>query len=244
MTPDPTPDPTADRNRLKRMAAEAAVDLVEDGMVIGLGTGSTAAFALEALAARVARGLRVAGVPTSSATAALAKRLGVPLTDFATHRRLDLALDGADEVERGTLTLIKGLGGALLYEKIVAAASGRFVVIADGGKLVDRLGERAPVPVEIVPFGLEPTLDRLADAGVSPVLRRAGGDENGGAGIFRTDGGHHIADCHAGPIADPAALDRRLRGIVGVVETGLFIGMADRAVVGTRDGVQVLERRP
>ncbi|MBP2296439.1 ribose-5-phosphate isomerase RpiA [Azospirillum rugosum] len=229
-------DAKAEQDRLKRAAAEAAVTLVEDGMVVGLGTGSTAAFALEALAARIAKGLRVSGVPTSEATAALARRLGVPLTDFAAHRRLDLAIDGADEVERGTLNLIKGLGGALLYEKIVAAASRRFVVIADATKLVDRLGERAPLPVEIVPFGLEPTLDRLADAGLAPLLRRIAGSGE----PFRTDGGHAIADCRTGPIANPAALDRQLRAMVGVVDSGLFIGMAAEAFVGTAQGVQCL----
>ncbi len=236
MSNHPSADAKAAQDRLKRAAAEAAVALVEDGMVVGLGTGSTAAFALEALAARVAQGLRVAGVPTSEATAALARRLGVPLTDFATHRRLDLAIDGADEVERGTLNLIKGLGGALLYEKIVAAASGRFVVIADETKLVDRLGERAPLPVEIVPFGLEPTLGRLADAGLAPALRRA----DGSGEPFRTDGGHAIADCHIGHIADPAALDRQLRAMVGVIDSGLFIAMAAEAFIGTAQGVRRL----
>ncbi|MCW2240200.1 ribose-5-phosphate isomerase RpiA [Azospirillum canadense] len=232
----PSADAKAAQDRLKRAAAEAAVALVEDGMVVGLGTGSTAAFALEALAARVAQGLRIAGVPTSEATAALARRFGVPMTDFATHRRLDLAIDGADEVERGTLNLIKGLGGALLYEKIVAAASARFVVIADETKLVDRLGERAPLPVEIVPFGLEATLGRLADAGLAPTLRRAGGSGK----PFRTDGGHVIADCQIGPIADPVALDRQLRAMVGVVDSGLFIGMAAETFIGTAQGVRGL----
>jgi len=224
----------ADPNHLKRLAAEAAVAMVEDGMLLGLGTGSTMTFALEALAARIAQGLRVTGVPTSDRTAALARQLGIPLTDFAAHQRLDLAIDGADEVERGTLHLIKGMGGALLYEKIVAAASGRFVVVADGGKLVDRLGERSPLPVEIIPFGHEVTLRRLAEAGLEPTLRRTA------AGTpYQTDGGHHIADCRTGPIADPAALDRSLRSMAGVVDTGLFIGMTDRAIIGMGGGVQI-----
>lgn len=236
MSNRPSAETKADQDERKRAAAEAAVALVEDGMVVGLGTGSTAAFALEALAARVAKGLRVAGVPTSAATAALARRLGVPLTGFAAHRRLDLAIDGADEVERGTLDLIKGLGGALLHEKIVAAASRRFVVIADGTKLVDRLGEHAPLPVEIVPFGMEATLERLTDAGLAPALRRTGDSGE----PFRTDGGHAIADCRTGTIADPAALDRRLRAMVGVVDSGLFIGMAAEAFVGMTQGVRRL----
>ncbi len=223
----------ADVDLPKRLAAEASVAMVADGMVLGLGTGSTMAFALEALAVRIAQGLRVTGVPTSDRTAALARTLGIPLTDFAAHQRLDLAIDGADEVERGTLNLIKGLGGALLYEKIVAAASDRFVVIADVGKLVHRLGERSPLPVEIVPFGHEATLRRLADAGLEPILRKTNG------GLYRTDGGHHIADCRTGPILDPAALDRALRAMAGVVDTGLFIGMANRAIIGMNGGVRI-----
>src|SRR5262245_41772942 len=134
------------RDKLKRMAAEAAVTLVEDGMVVGLGSGSTAFFAIEALARRHRDGLRFVGIPTSEQTASLAKTAGTPLTTFADHRRIDLAIDGADESERGTLNLIKGLGGALLREKIVAAASHRVAIVADGGKLVDRLGVQAPVP--------------------------------------------------------------------------------------------------
>jgi ribose 5-phosphate isomerase A len=220
----------------KRLAARAAVAEVESGMVVGLGSGSTALLALEALAERVAGGLHVAGIPTSERTAEAARRLGVPLTSFAEHRRIDLAIDGADEVELGTLNLIKGLGGSLLREKIVAVASDRLIVIVDDGKLVDRLGQRSPLPVEIVPFGSERTIERLADAGGAPVLRLSGNQP------FVSDGGHYIADCRFGEIADPAALERRLRAIVGVVETGLFIGIASRVLVGTATGVKVLER--
>src|SRR5215468_3870642 len=146
-----------DRSRLKRAAAEAAVQLVEDGMVVGLGTGSTAAFAVEALARRHREGLRFLGIPTSERTAAEAAAANIPLTSFAAHRQIDLTIDGADEVERGTLNLVKGMGGALLREKIVAAASRSLVIIVDGSKLVDRLGAGTPVPVEAVAFGLEAT---------------------------------------------------------------------------------------
>ena len=149
--------PMRDRDALKRAAAEAAVELVEDGMVVGLGTGSTAAFAVEALARRHRQGLRFVGIPTSERTAAQARAAGIPLTSFAEHRQIDLTIDGADEVERGTLNLIKGLGGALLREKIVANASRRLAIVVDGAKLVDRLGTHAPVPVEVVAFGLEVT---------------------------------------------------------------------------------------
>jgi ribose 5-phosphate isomerase A len=221
----------------RRRAAEAAAAEVEDGMVVGLGTGATAALAIEALARRIAGGLRVAGIPTSERMAALATRLGVPLTSFAAHRRIDLTIDGADEVEIGSLDLVKGLGGALLREKIVAAASRRMLVVVDEAKLVERLGTREPLPVEIVPFGHEATLERLERAGAAPTLRGAG------AGApFRSDGGHFIADCRTGPIADAAVLEARLHGIVGVVETGLFLGLATRVVVGTADGVRVLDR--
>src|SRR5205823_9570301 len=155
----------SDLGRLKRAAAERAIEFVESGMVLGLGTGSTATCVIEALGQRVAGGLTIVGIPTSERTATLARRLGIPLVSFAEHRQIDLTIDGADEVERGTLNLIKGLGGALLREKIVAAASHLFVVIVDGGKLVDRLGIRAPVPVETAAFGLEATQAQLEALG-------------------------------------------------------------------------------
>jgi ribose 5-phosphate isomerase A len=226
----------AEQDKLKRLAAEAAVAEVEDGMVLGIGTGSTAAFAIEALAKRVAQGLRVVGIPTSERTAELARERGITLTSFAEHRRIDMTIDGADEVEIGSLNLIKGLGGALLREKIVASASKRMVVIVDEGKLVERLGSRAPVPVEIVPFGSEVTLDRLAAMQGRPALRMAGETP------FLTDGGHHIADCAFGEIEDAADLERRLAMLTGVVESGLFIGIASRVFAGTGSGVRVLDR--
>src|SRR5580700_1390133 len=156
-----TPSAAPDRDALKRAAAEAAVELVQDGMVVGLGTGSTAAFAVEALAARHRQGLRFVGIPTSERTAAQATAAGIPLTSFAEHRQIDLTIDGADEVERGSLNLIKGLGGALLREKIVAAASHRLAIIVDGSKMVGGLGDHTPVPVEVVAFGLEVTQESL-----------------------------------------------------------------------------------
>jgi ribose 5-phosphate isomerase A len=143
----------ADRDELKRAAAERALDFVENGMVLGLGTGTTAAFFVEQLGGRVAQGLSIVAIPTSERTAAQARRLGIPLATFAEHRRIDLAIDGADEVQRATLDLIKGRGGALLREKIVAAASRKFVVMVDDDKLVDRLGTTEPLPVEVTQFG-------------------------------------------------------------------------------------------
>jgi len=222
---------------MKRAAALRAVAEVGDGMVVGLGSGSTATFALEGLAERVAGGLRVAGIPTSDATAALARRLGIPLASFDRHRRVDLTIDGADQVERGTLHLIKGRGGALLREKIVAAASARMIVAIDDSKLVDRLGGRTALPVEIAPFGWQTTVDRLAELGCAPLLRMAGGQP------FTTDGGNYIADCAFPEILDPAALEARLSSVVGVVETGLFLGMASTIVVGRPAGVEIIDAR-
>jgi ribose 5-phosphate isomerase A len=227
-----------DREAMKRAAASRAVEEIEDGMILGLGSGSTAALAIEALAARIAKGLRVAGIPTSDATAALARRYGVPLTSFAEHRRIDLTIDGADEVERGTLHLIKGLGGALLHEKLVAAASARMIAVVDDSKLVGRLGARGCLPVEIVAFGWQIVMDHLSQAGMAPRLRVGAGDD----GPFVTDGGNYIADCAVADIADPAALERRLAGLIGVVESGLFVGLASTAIVGGPAGVTVLAR--
>jgi ribose 5-phosphate isomerase A len=219
----------------KRQAAALAVEWVRPGMRLGLGTGSTAKYFVELLAERVRGGLNVIGVPTSETTRADAQRLGVPLTTLDETPELDMTVDGADEVGPD-LTLIKGGGGALLREKIVAAASRRMLVVVDQGKLVDRLGGRTPLPVEIAAFGWQSTLDRLAGAGAEPVLRLTPDGEP-----FRTDGGNHIADCRfAGGLDDAPGLESRLAGIVGVVEVGLFVGLAARALVGTPGGVRVL----
>jgi ribose 5-phosphate isomerase A len=225
-----------DRDTLKRAAAEAAVKLVAQDMVVGLGSGSTAAFALEALARRHRQGLRFVGIPTSVRTAAQAVAAGIPLTSFAEHRQIDLTIDGADEVERGTLNLIKGLGGALLREKIVAAASQRLAIVVDGTKLVDRLGTRAPVPVEVIAFGLEATQESLEVLGASVRLRMSPVGQP-----FVTDGGNRILDCNFDQISDPARLDERIRHIVGVVETGLFVGRADPVFVADAAGVHRLD---
>jgi ribose 5-phosphate isomerase A len=225
-----------DRDALKRAAAEAAVELVQDGMVVGLGTGSTATFAVEALARRHREGLQFIGIPTSQRAAAQAKAANIPLTSFAEHRQIDLTIDGADEVERGTLNLIKGLGGALLHEKIVAAASRRLAIVVDGLKLVDRLGARTPVPVEVVAFGLEATQAALESIGATPRLRQSATGDS-----FITDSGNRILDCSFGPIADPARLEERIRRVVGVVESGLFIGRANVVFVANTSGVHRLE---
>ena len=225
-----------ERDALKRAAAEAAVQLVEQDMIVGLGTGTTAAFAIEALARRHREGLHFVGIPTSQRTAAQATAAGIPLTSFAEHLQIDLTIDGADEVERGTLNLIKGLGGALLHEKIVAAASRRLAIIVDETKLVDRLGTHSPVPVEVVGFGLEATKAALEVLGASTRLRLSPSGQ-----AFVTDSGNRIIDCDFGSIADPARLEQRIRHVIGVVESGLFISRADPVFVADAAGVHRLD---
>lgn len=222
----------------KLRAGRAALDHVEDGMKLGLGTGSTAAHFVRALGERVAAGLDVVGVPTSEATAALARELGIRLTTLDDDPDLDLTVDGADETD-GRLRLIKGGGGALLREKIVAASSKRMIVIAEEAKEVATLG-RFPLPVEVVPFGAAATAAKIAAAAEEvgchgEVMLRA----RDGA-TFVTDGGHWIYDCSFGEIPDPESLALALGAIPGVVEHGLFIGLATMAILGTDDGVRLI----
>ena len=218
---------------LKRAAAARAIEEIEDGMVVGLGSGSTAEIAVELLAARR---LRIVGVPTSERTAQLARNLGLALATLDEHPQLDLVIDGADQVERGTLNLVKGLGGALLREKIVASAARRMIVMVDDSKLVDRLGGHTPLPVEIVAYGWRSTVSRLERIGLHPTLR--GGTEH----PLVTDGGNHIADCAIDVIDDPTHLEVKLSSLVGVIESGLFIGLASRVIVAGARGVEVIER--
>jgi ribose 5-phosphate isomerase A len=226
----------SERDTLKRQVALAAVDMVQDGMVVGLGTGSTAYFAIEGLIARVRQGLKIVGIPTSERSARQASEGGITLTGFAQHPRIDLTIDGADEIAEGSLALVKGLGGALLREKIVAAASKKLVIIADAPKLVPGLGATVPVPVEVVPFGWETTANRLTALGANAILRQAGSEP------FRTDGGNLILDCHFGPIAYPEELEVKLSRTIGVVESGLFINMATTALIAMPDGIKRLDR--
>lgn len=220
----------------KRAAAARAVAEAEDDMVLGPGSGSTAAFAVEALAARIAKGLRVVAIPSSDTTADLARQFGVPLSSFAKHRRIDVIIDRVDQVERGTLNLIKGFGGALLREKIVASVSDRMIVVIDETKLVDRLGRNTPLLVETVSFGWQITLDRLSAIGCEPRLRMTGDKP------FTTDSGNYIIDCSIAEIPHPAALEARLSAVIGVVESGLFVGLASKVVVGRPTGVEIIER--
>jgi ribose 5-phosphate isomerase A len=224
-----------DVDALKRAAAETAVQMVENDMIVGLGSGSTAAFAVEALARRHRQGLHFVGIPTSERTATQAAAAGIPLTSFSEHRQIDLTIDGADEVERGTLNLIKGRGGALLREKIVAAASHRLAIVVDGSKMADRLGANASLPVEVVAFGLEATRESLEVLGAS-ARERMSSDRP-----FVTDNGNRVLDCDFGRINDPARLEERIKRIVGVVESGLFIGRADPVFVADAAGVHRLD---
>lgn len=224
---------------LKRAAALRAVAFISSGTVIGLGTGSTVRPLLDALGERIARGVLtgILAVPTSEDTAARCRALGIPLTSLDEHPRISLAIDGADEIGPG-LDLIKGMGGALLREKLVVGAAQRFVVIADASKRVRRLGTRAPVPVEVVPFGWSVHLPFLVKLGSQPVLRSTPDRRP-----FVTDEGHYIVDCRfPRGIADPRALARALRGRSGIVEHGLFLGMASTAVIAGARGVRVIER--
>jgi ribose 5-phosphate isomerase A len=221
-------------DELKRAAADASLKYVKDGMVLGLGTGSTARHVLQGLAHRIAdEGLLVSGVPTSLATAEAAKLLGIPLTSLEEHPVLDLAIDGADEVDP-RLDLIKGLGGALFREKIVAAAARKFIVVVDDSKLVPRLGTKAPVPVEVHPFGWRATQACLVALGATVALRIREGE------TFRTDNGNHILDARFGPIRQAAKLAANLEAIPGVVGHGLFLKMADLVLVASESGVRTL----
>lgn len=226
---------------LKRQAAARALEEVRSGMRLGLGTGSTAKHFVELLGERVRRGLDVVGVPTSEATRADAARCGIPLGSLDDIDRLDLTVDGADEIDPA-LSLIKGGGGALLREKIVAAASDRMIVIADESKWVEVLGA-FPLPVEIVPFGARATQRAMAkvfaESGVSgQMVIRAGGDGH----VFVTDGGHWIVDAHLGRIQDAPRLAGLLSAIPGIVEHGLFVGLARTAILAGAQGIRVIDR--
>jgi ribose 5-phosphate isomerase A len=234
-------NPVSDVDSLKRAAAARALEFVRPGMRLGLGTGSTAAHFVDLLAARISSGLDVIGVPTSEATRSQAERLGIPLATLDEQSELDLTVDGADEIDPD-LNLIKGGGGALLREKIVASASREMIVIADEGKFVERLGH-FPLPVEVVDFGLAATSrgveKAIAAAGCKgPLKLRRKPDGH----VFVTDQGHVILDAGLGAIPDACLLARCLADVPGVVEHGLFIGLARRAILAGTSGVRVVER--
>src|SRR5690625_695307 len=217
----------------KKRVGEAVVKYIKDGMKIGLGSGSTMFYTVQKLGERVKEeGLNIVGIPTSRETAEWAQKFGVPLTDFSNIQQLDIAIDGADEVDPN-LQLIKGRGGALLREKVVADAAKEIYVIVDASKTVDHLGA-FPLPVEVVPFGWEVTATKVARLGCDPILRRKDGE------IFVTDNGNYILDCNFNKILEPKKLQIDLKSLVGVVETGLFMNMTTKLLVG-KDG-EVIEK--
>lgn len=228
----------------KRQAAEAAVASIPQGAVVGLGTGTTAELMLEALAQRVRSGLQVTGVATSDQTQARATALGIAVAPLDETPALDVSIDGADEITLTTFDALKGHGGALLHEKLVAAASRYRILIVDATKVVERLLMGSVIPVEVVPFGWRHTAGRLAALGAAPTRRPATDAQPGvaDAAPFLTDSGNYVLDCAFGAVADPAALANALKGAIGVIEHGLFIGMTDRVYVGGPDGVRAYER--
>jgi ribose 5-phosphate isomerase A len=224
-----------DETQLKMAAAESAVGLVRDGMIVGLGSGTTAAFAVSNLGKRVKQGLHILAIPTSERTAAQARALGIPISSLAEEPDVDITIDGADQVEEGSLDLIKGHGGALLREKIVATASKRLVIIIHSSKLVSRLAIDEPVPVEVVPFGWQGTARRLSDLGANAFLRR-----NPDGDPFHSDGGNYIVDCTFKTGVSAAPLAKELDHVVGLVEHGFFIGMTSEVHVAGGAGVRIL----
>lgn len=232
------PNLVAEQNQWKQAAAEAAAKIVESGMVVGLGSGSTAKLFVDALGRRVAQeGLKMVGLPTSEATAAQARSLKIPLTSFADCQQIDLTVDGADEVKLGSLDLIKGHGGALLREKIVASASKRMAIVADETKIVDRLGSLVAVPVEVVQYGWQATQLKLKSLGARPKMRMIAEGQP-----YVTDGGNFIFHCNYGPMDDPKEVAHHLDHVVGVVEHGLFLGFATQIFVAGRDGVKEFKK--
>lgn len=226
----------ADLERMKQRACQRAAQEVQDGMVLGLGTGSTVYYLLQELGRMVREGMRMTGVPTSVRTAELATQLAIPLTTLDDQPHLDLAIDGADEVD-AHLNLVKGAGGALLREKIIAASAARFIVVVDDSKVVTQLGERYPLPVEVVPFGHTPATRALEGLGARVTLRRGTDGQT-----WVSDNGNYILDCHFGPMPDPVALQQELLAIPAVVDSGLFLNMTEMAIVGQDEGVRLLRR--
>lgn len=225
-----------DKEALKKLAAEAALDYVKDGYVVGLGTGSTVRHLLAVLELRVQAGLKITGVPTSEETADLARKAGIPLLTDDDMWSIDVAIDGADQVDP-RLNLIKGGGGALLREKIVAANARQVIIMVDETKRVPVLGGTFPLPIEVLPFGWRNTACAIQQLGGKTIRRECNRH------VFRTASGHYILDLHIARIDDPADLEARLNRIPGVIESGLFVGRTDMLIVGTSKGVDVHTRQ-
>ena len=222
-------------DKAKELAAQRSLEFVEDGMVVGMGSGTTATHFIKLLGERVKQGLKIRGISSSKASEELAASLSIPIIDFHVRAEIDVAIDGADEVTH-QLELIKGGGGALLREKIVASASKRFIIVADASKLVSKLG-KFPLPVEVIPMASPLVARKLDQLGLSSTVRQAhtGGD-------YITDEGNLILDCRCGEIGDPAKLAAEIRQIVGVVEHGLFLNMAERVLIASDSGVTELTK--
>jgi ribose 5-phosphate isomerase A len=221
----------------KRFAAESVAELVRGGMVVGLGSGSTAEIAIRIIGEKVKNGLQIIGVPTSEKSEEIARTLGIQVSTLSDHPELDLTIDGADEVELGSLDLIKGRGGALLREKIVASSSRQLIIVVDESKVVNRLGSHGEVPVEIVPFAWQSTARRLSGLGWRPVLRL-----DAQRNPFITDGGHYILDCSFDQGISLQSRAAALHETVGVVEHGMFLGMTTQVHVGGPRSVQILRK--
>ncbi len=226
-----------DINKQKQLAAAAAVDAVQSGMIVGLGSGSTATFMIQEIGERLRDGrLRnIIGLPSSEKSAQQARSLNIPLSTLEKQPAIDVTIDGADEIAPN-LDLIKGLGGSLLREKIIASVSKRFIIISDQRKLVERLGTRAPLPVEVIPFARQPVDNFLRSLGSKPVIRQKEGQ------IFITDEGNIILDCYFQEIADPVQLGQTVIAQPGVVEHGFFLNMATEAIVATESGIEIFSR--
>lgn len=220
---------------LKEAAAREAVKEIGSGMVVGLGSGSTASIAIRLIGEMVRSGTEIIGIPTSRDSEVLGRSVGIRIGELKDHPVVDLTIDGADEVDPH-LDLIKGLGGALVREKIVAAATKREVIVVDESKIVQYLGQKAPLPVEIVRFSHEATMRKLSSFGCVPELRKRNGD------LFVTDNGNYIADCRFKRIGDARSLEASLNLVPGVVDNGLFVGMAHKVIVASEDGIKVLRR--
>ena len=222
---------------LKEKAAREAVKYIEDDMVIGLGSGSTATIAVKLIGEMVRQaGMKIVGIPTSKESESLGRSVGIPIGELKARTSIDITIDGADEVDPD-LNLTKGLGGALVREKIVAASTNVEIIIVDESKIVERLGQKVPIPVEIIKFSHEATMHKLEKLGCTPQLRMKGGER------FVSDNGNYVADCRFASIDEPKKLEMDINLIPGVVDSGLFIGLADKVIVASRTGTRILERQ-
>lgn len=225
-----------EQEEMKKLAAEKAVEYIEDGMIVGLGTGSTVEYALKKLGEMVKEGLKIQGIPTSLRTKKSATNYGIPLTDLKEHTEIDVTIDGADEVD-SNLYLIKGGGGALTREKIIAYHSKKVIIIIDETKVTKRLGVDFALPVEVIKYGWNATMKTLEDLGCTPELRTITGEP------YITDNQNYIIDCDFGKIDEPEVLEKDINSIPGVVENGLFIDLVSEVIVGSKQGIMTLEKQ-